>query len=64
MKFLVGMHAVRCACGSEEWSAVDALHPSDDLAELLCAQCGNVQLAVDLVLQAPLDEPSAAIKSG
>ena len=64
MKFLVGMHAVRCACGSEEWSPIDALGACDDLAELLCAQCGNVQLAVDLVLQAPLDEPGAAMKSG
>ena len=63
MKFLVGMHAVPCACGSEEWSPLDARPTCDDLAELLCAQCGNVQLAADLVLQAPLDAPSAAMKS-
>jgi len=63
VKFLVGTHAVACACGSEEWSPLDAQRACDDLAELLCAQCGNLQLAADLVLQAPLDAPSAAMKS-
>ena len=62
MKFHVGIHAVPCACGSEEWSPLNAQRASHDLAELLCAQCGHVQLAADLVLQAPLDAPSAAMK--
>ena len=60
MKFLVGAYAVPCSCGSDEWTALGQIPGVESLPELLCAQCGTVQLEADLVLQAPTDAAGAA----